>query len=453
MDDTQDIVCRWQKSIPSFPLDEVHIAVWERAKLFQRKSSTVEISAKIKTTVAGQGYDKNSDVLCDNVNNTVSNLTPSDDGRLQEIPVVSNGSGNSSNFNKVEGVSDELECKTDDVLPKAISDKRKSMEEKANTSVEKRKNTFEPYVPKKIRTSSRVSLSKDEATKVTDLCLESHVNDRKVAGTSLCHLKGVTVVDKDKLGIVCDNQSDSGYSSPGSNSSCVSLASNQCTKAENSIVDEIISTLDEIDFAGNEKLGTNLQDFEDNAKGDLSECSGNCDFSRGQNNAFGISNSLKLPVSGNFVIKNVSNDECLDRTLESPSDFADIDTVSNYGTDFLDDIDSLEFLESMDVGLSASVTNGDLLKTSGNLLESEEHVGFQSVSSSENNPRLPLDQCVYQPLKLPEMGDFVKVDMQKNTDVKYSCEDILEEMFPSNLLEKETDARTYIPETKNETCS
>ena len=424
MDDTQSIVCRWEKGVPSFPLDEVHIAVWERAKLFQRKCLPVETGAK----VAG----KPSEVLSCNVKSTTSKLVPSEDGRIRETSVTRNGclseSFANSHLNKVKGSNGKMEFNTN-----SITDTRKSVEVKANSAVEKRKNTFEPYIPKKKRSVSS-ALSKDEVKIVPgfeDVPLPSHVK-----------------VEKDKLGASsCDNQSDSGYSSPGSNSSCVSLPSNACTKADHSIINEIVDTLDELVFPTNERLETNLQELDscgmkstalgESGKGDLPESSGHCNSSCIQNNACGVTTSSKLPVSGEFSLQNMLNvDESLDRTLESQSDFADIDTMSNCGTDFMDDIDSLEFLETMDAGLSAGGTKEDSVDTSRNLLEKEKQLGSDSVASSENNSDLTSDDCVLQPLKLPDIADYVKLELEihKSAELSYNCEDILEEIFPSQLL-------------------
>jgi hypothetical protein len=290
----------------------------------------------------------------------------------------------------------------------------------------------------------------------------------------------MSIVEKNKQSAVCDNQSDSGYSSPGSNNSCISLPSNHCTKEENSILNEIIDTLDEIDIPGNERFEKNSQKFDSSLK--KTDLVGSLlnSLPCGQNNAKETNFNLELSdyisdtndVSSGSTRDKISElDSC--RKLESPCDFADTETVSNCGTDFMDEIDAIGLdllndtreeestIASRD---SASSKQNSVNSASfpykiceancdtkfGNefdsvlFLEEKKHLSekdlfVKAVTPCESRtPDLSSNDmnCVFQPINLPELTAFMQLelDMKKHisNEQTFSCEDILEEMFPEN---------------------
>ncbi len=507
MDDTRNVVCKWRKGNPSFPVDEVHIAVWERAKIYQRKSTLIEIASKTlserpRPVLAANAVNASSSnivslndkrlptdsetrsssdshlgdlpnkvplsqqkVLSDDLNGRLSNLILFKDSESSQTPFTSTISRSSSSHQdnddeyNVEASSETLELDGD-----GVSKKRKSI--------------FEPYIPKKKRSlPTSISPSRDGAK---DILLEDvRVNENKPS-TSFSRCKGMSIVEKNKQSAVCDNQSDSGYSSPGSNNSCISLPSNHCTKEENSILNEIIDTLDEIDIPGNERFEKNSQKFDSSLK--KTDLVGSLlnSLPCGQNNAKETNFNLELSdyisdtndVSSGSTRDKISElDSC--RKLESPCDFADIETVSNCGADFMDEIDAIGLdllndtreeestIASRD---SASSKQNSVNSASfpykiceancdtkfGNefdsvlFLEEQKHLSekdlcVKAVTPCESRtPDLSSNDmnCVFQPINLPELTAFMQLelDMKKHisNEQTFSCEDILEEMFPEN---------------------
>ena len=469
VDDTKNVVCEWRKGHPSFPLDQLHIAVWERAKLYQRKSLSVESAATTlaETKISESKVVKASSTvgLSEYLNDKHSLVSSKDNRLLKNIGLSSSSSKDTwlrelSPQSNVLSSNVEVRGETKDVLP----DSGKSLELEDGCG-QKRKNSFEPYIPKKKRTSSAgISLSKNEektGTILENIRLPILAKENKLtdASTSLSHWKAMSRIGNDKQGVICDNQSDSGYSSPGSNGSCVSLPSNHCTKEENLILNAIIDTLDEIDIPQKKSDSLGLKSSLAVAKGktDLVGSLGHSNLSSAKKDT-SFTNDLELSeymsktnidsCADLAAIKGMSSSDGRDnldsvRRVESPCDFADIETVSNCGIDIVDEID---FLENMDL------LNGAAMEDSKTIASREKNSSLKSVASNEDNSGLSSNElnCVFEPLNLPELSAFMELELEMNknssTGHNFSCEDILEEIFPSKLLDKETCEQTSTSE-------
>ncbi|CAB4006897.1 SUMO-specific isopeptidase USPL1-like [Paramuricea clavata] len=461
VDDTKNVVCKWRKGHPSFPLDQLHIAVWQRAKIYQRKSLSVEsvATALAETKILESRVVKASSTvgLSEYLNDKLSLASLKDNRLLKNIGLSSSSSKDTwlrelSPQSNVLSSNVKMRGETNDVLP----DSGKSLELEEGSG-QKRKNTFEPYIPKKKRTSSTgISLSKDEektGTILENIRSPILANENKLtdASTSISHWKAMSRIGNDKQGVICDNQSDSGYSSPGSNGSCVSLPSNHCTKEENLILNEIIDTLDEIDIPQKKSDSLGLKSSLAVARGktDLVGSLGHSNLSSVKKDT-SFTNDLELSeyisktnldsCANLAAIKGMSSSDDGRDKLDSarrlePCDFADIETVSNCGIDIMDEID---FLENMDL------LNGATMEDSKTVTSREKNSSLKSVTSNEDNSVLSSSElnCVFEPLNLPELSAFMALELEMNknssTGHNFSCEDILEEIFPSKLLDKET---------------
>ena len=462
------MVCKWRKGHPSFPLDQVHIAVWERAR---RKSSSVEIAAKAlgeaerrapeaKVVKATATMDER---LPSNVNNEHCLNLCSKDGlfnpSFSETP--SRAIDSHPNDDRENNFNMKGECGNH--LPNSMAAERKSSESGKESCGQKRKNIFEPYIPKKKRTLSICCADKEKTVPVL-------VNDSKSsnASTSFSHWKDTSVVEK--VGVISDNQSDSGYSSPGSNSSCASLPSSNCTKDENFILNEIIDSLPEIDALENEKLQKDSQKCDS-----LWLKSSNTAEAKRQEDLLDDSLSKTMLKSCNSREKIGELDSL--RKLDLSCDFAEIEEVSNCGSDIINEIDSLGFLENIDflndgekssnvsknsVGIPGQTNKGFEDKHDPvSFLEDTTNFGkngssFEPVPLHETNAVVSSDKlnCTFEPINFPQLTEFLQleVDAKKKPWEKptYGCEDILEEIFPSKLLE--TCGRASTSELTENTC-
>mgnify|MGYP002803903167 FL=1 len=446
VDDTQNVVCKWRKGHPCFPLDQVHIALWERTK--RKSSSSVEIAANalgeperrapeakvVKATATmGERLPVNLP-LKDGLLNPSYSTTPSGVTDSHQIDDREN------NFDKRGKCSDDL--------PNSMANERKSSEFRQNDCGQKRKNIFEPYIPKKKRTLSICCTDKEKTVPVL-------VGDSKSssASTSFPHWKDRSVVEK--VGAICDSQSDSGYSSPGSNSSCASLPSSNCTKDENSILNEIIDSLREIVVPEDEKLQ------KDSHKCDsLWLKSSNTAEAKWEEGLLHDSLSKTTLKSCNSQ-ETISELDSL-RKLDLPCDFAEIEEVSNCGSDIINEIDSLGFLENVDYindGEKSSNVSENSVGIPGQMKKGleDEHDPVSFLDDTTNHGKsgsnfdpVPLhatnavvssdkSNCTFEPINLPQLSEFLQleVDAKKNPWEKpsYGCEDILEEIFPCKLLE------------------
>ena len=380
MDDTENVVCKWKRGIPSIPLDQVHVAVWERATLYQKKSSSGvgRLAEKCREDKAISGLSKRLDtgssiLSKDNSTGNHSSIISKTDfsqhkvssenlKTLSDIPsdIKVNSSISIPKLNNDRQNSVKAERGNVDSLPSCLAAEKKSKELDVKTECNdtKRKNTFEPYIPRKKRllcTNETSQMKNEEKTKTEDIYSPVRANGNKqIMEVSTGLWKGVTLIEKDKQGSVGspgDNQSDSGYSSPASNNSSVSLPL-RSTKEEAMIINEIIDTLDEIDLPSFSECmdseGVNLSSSRMSRNTDIAD-------SRVMDSIATDMNEKQLDYScGVIPFTNISssNDRAgkiselaSDGKLNSPCNFLDIETVSNTGSDFMDDI---EFLESMD---------------------------------------------------------------------------------------------------------
>ena len=448
MDDTRNGICKWTKGEPSFPLDQVHVAVWERANVYKRKSSSVEVA-----------------------NRTLERP------HAWETKVVKATSAESSvNSNDEHSTSIHLSNSLTSTSINENNDRKNNLDMKSNgerCARQKRKNVFEPYIPKKKRNlSTDNSLCRDEEKTVV-------VNKNKCtnAASNFSHWKPVSVVDK--VGVISDNQSDSGYSSPGSNSSCVSQPS--CIKDENFILNEIIDSLNDVDIPDNKRNekdsekcdslwstssshGEAKQEKEtpktakENALG--SDALKSCDHISKATLYSCTGSSIGEIYSGNGQEK-MSELDSLRKSQESPCDFADIEDVSNCGSDIMDKFDSRGFLENLDFLNDVTGQNFSMVSRNSISISRIEALGCDSVlcpaeptekncsttealSSHKVCGSISLAEAAFQPVNLPELTQFLQheVDIEKNSfnEHTFTCGDILEEIFPSKLLEEKGQA-------------
>lgn len=394
VDDARNIVCRWRRGHPSFPLDQLHIAIWERAKLFKGKFIPAEAAAKspadakrsVLENKVGVVIDKKQSTVSLNVDSLTKDLNSKDLNTSNSCLSRKFGSFNGLLKDNVSNPSNtaplrELDSvKTRSLLEQTCSHTSASKTKNAGLTnqiskskdrspITKRKNAFEPYIPKKKRLLSNNCLDSNmgiTASNSEDTSLRS--ND-KITSASTAHLQskeGVSVDNTVKQNNVCGI--DSGYSSPSSNSSCNSLPLSQSAKDDNINLLDIIHTLECIDFPNRNMHNLNSIELKSSQDvvGDLKNDSISCTDETIMPKDFGSFDNIPTTDRDHLLNGSMPRDVFnAGRKLESPLDFPDIETVSNCGTDFMDDIDFVENMEFLNTSCGQSKKIGpDILSTS-----------------------------------------------------------------------------------------
>ncbi|XP_046858273.1 SUMO-specific isopeptidase USPL1-like isoform X2 [Xenia sp. Carnegie-2017] len=301
VDDTQNIICNWKEGDPRVPLHEVHLAVWERNSLYRKKHSSGGQSA----VGSSQSTEDIHDLPNDYTTNTSTenyvgpkhvDLSACNNWELEDVKqmqgksnasspgIISSPRDSNSNFAASKSHSKFFErSKSSDKCIK--EDGKESLK---NSS--KRKTLFEAYVPKKKR---NLSVEGDGKAALHDFSSFSWKGNDAAVG----HEKRVEKID---------SQIDSGYSSPGSNNSTTSNASQGCTKNE-TFMKEIIHTLDNVGMTMDNQT---INHADKNLK--------NYSFEEGE----------------------------AEKKVESlTSNFADIESFYNFEREFMDDIGTMDFLD------------------------------------------------------------------------------------------------------------
>lgn len=215
LDDLKSPICSWSSSIPNVPLSEVHIAVWEKVSVVVNPllpPSEMKISrSEIKS------------------NHTAQPTQDTKMGKISSIPLLSIHC--SATTTSSQGINKAL-CSPPLISP-ALSPSRSTTA--LNLSLKTRSEQFEPYIPRKKRLITQSCPS-------SPLCFNKPTrNSNRI--TLEPFLTWQEVKEQNKKLSVDELQSDSGYSSPASVSSCGSLASGQSNTAVS--VDEPLEEIQE----------------------------------------------------------------------------------------------------------------------------------------------------------------------------------------------------------------
>lgn len=198
LDDLKSPVCCWNSSPPNVLPSEIHIAVWEKgfptSHPESNKPTTTELTIVEDVKLAKNTF---SSLLNINCNTAVSSCKDVSDGPLSPplgSPVFSPSRGRTHSL----------------VLPQKT-----------------RAGQFEPYVPRKKRLVSQSCPNSPLCN--NNLKLDSDIDMSPLPSLKLSQsfLTWQDIKEESKKIAVDDLQSDSGYSSPASVSSCGSLPSGQ----------------------------------------------------------------------------------------------------------------------------------------------------------------------------------------------------------------------------------
>ncbi|XP_028404982.1 uncharacterized protein LOC114527503 isoform X2 [Dendronephthya gigantea] len=403
IDDTRSVVCKWEEGPPSFSPGQVHIAVWERAKLYVSKSSAVRIIdgkllGKSKTVLENP---KNNDALAVNVDNAESSLAfckkdklsefccrnpvasichkkfPENviDGQMNLVSLCDNVSLDNIRSNPLK-LQEQKKEKNDDEMKEVSFNESNSVKKACEDyNNRKRKDSFPPYIPKR----KRISPGKDSSDRNTE--------------ARFCH-----------------NPSDSGYSSPGSNGSGASLPSTLESKEANLVLTDLLETLDDID--GGLDGGHSL------------------DVNSAKESGSNLDSQKSILCCG----QNMTKKSTLNSDLKMPT------CISNMNIDFCEDFSVEEKLVVKDEDLKRSVES------------SGDFVDFGTVSDCENNFLNDIEASLnLTDIKINDVAELLPCDdrLTKNRwNEDHYFFDILNEVFPNNLLGKETSKPNSIIEEK-----
>ena len=196
LDDLKSPVCQWSSSPPNVLPSEVHIAVWEKGFTVSHPQLTPEPNrpntAQLITEDVKVTKNSSTSLLNIDCNTAVSSCKDGSHGLLSpplRSPALSPSRGRTSSL----------------VLPQKT-----------------RAGQFEPYVPRKKRLVS-------QSCPNSPLCNNSDMNMSPLPSPKLLQsfLTWQDIKEQSKKIAVDDLQSDSGYSSPASVSSCASVPSGQ----------------------------------------------------------------------------------------------------------------------------------------------------------------------------------------------------------------------------------
>ena len=203
LDDLKSPICSWSSSPPNVPLSEVHIAVWEKVSVVINPQipppKFKEISrTEVKTNHSAQ---------------------PTQDtrfGKISSMPLLSIDC--SATFAPSQDINKSLYSSP--LNSPALSPSRSRTV--LNLSLKTKSEQFEPYVPRKKRLVTQSSPN-------SPICISnSKLNSNGIAPQPF--LTWQEVKEQNKKLSFDELQSDSGYSSPASVSSCGSLVICQSNK-------------------------------------------------------------------------------------------------------------------------------------------------------------------------------------------------------------------------------
>lgn len=235
--------------MPSVPLNEIHIAVWERTNLYKNNLVLPKVcettSAKRRQVVPQQAVSSSN-------NKSVS--LPWKTRKLKDPPLLRR-TGAQVFHEDVEKLEENDKPNFDS---EAFVENKEHFTENATCKRRNDVETFEPYIPRKKRStvagatttnSNYTESCSGDFTKAKEEPLCSPDEDAEKSTNFLPWQDGISVQlgEKQKQAIACDNQSDSGYSSPGSNSSCASVTMPCAIEAVPNL-DEFLGSLDSMDL-------------------------------------------------------------------------------------------------------------------------------------------------------------------------------------------------------------
>lgn len=207
LDDLKSPICSWSSLTPNVPLSEIHIAVWEKVSAAfnsllppaTKEISTTELKTNFKAKLAQDArLAKTSSMPLLSIDCNVSNTSSQDiDKALHSPPLQS---------------------------PMLSPSRSRTA---LNLPLKTRSGQFEPYIPRKKRLVS-------QSCPNSPVCNNSRADSDGIAthlasplSLSQPFLTWQDIKEQNKKLSVDDLQSDSGYSSPASVSSCGSLVTGQ----------------------------------------------------------------------------------------------------------------------------------------------------------------------------------------------------------------------------------
>ena len=262
VDDLKSPVCRWSSALPVISPSEVHIAVWERQNAFVQSpqySATRTITAKnISNEPASevkQNFPASRTVLMPSLR-TDSNL---------------NVMSHSNDERRLFSLSHRSALSRP---PPVLLRSRPLFHESTHKLAV---GKFEPYIPRKKRI---VSYSCPNSPLCAKSDAETSATPLSSPGLPAPFLTWQDIKEQNKKFRSDDLQSDSGYSSPASVSSCSSLPS--CSSSSG---DAVVDCSEVLNVHSDEKQGfEHCVDARSSAKDTLSNCHSNTDLLQGVSN-------------------------------------------------------------------------------------------------------------------------------------------------------------------------
>lgn len=245
IDDLNFQHCSWMSLFPNVPPSEVHIAVWEKV--------STDLISQLTTLkdVVRRGTEQNLTIIKESCSDTKLSSRPLSD-------IDCNVTTSSAVINGKKTLNSPTSCGPDSSLPIIATGSRVSHKSQAKLKAGK----FEPYIPRKKRLLSPSSTNSSVCSRQDfDISISSPLSP----SPSQPFLTWQDIKEQTNKLNVDDLQSDSGYSSPLSVSSCSSLALSQSIGSGNSLSDcleDVHSSDDAVrdNFAGSIKvaLGVSL---------------------------------------------------------------------------------------------------------------------------------------------------------------------------------------------------
>lgn len=231
LDDLKSPICSWSSSLPNVPLSEVHIAVWEKVSVVINPLLPLPKMKEIRTEIK--------------TNHTAQPTQYTRMSKISSMPLFSIHC--SETITSSQDINKAL-CSPPPNSP-ALSPSRSRTA--LNLSLKTRSEQFEPYIPRKKRLVTQSCPSSPP-------CVNNPTMDFNRI-TLQPFLTWQEVKEQNKKLSVDELQSDSGYSSPASVSSCGSLVSGQSNTAVS--VDEPLEEVQEDDHVKRKVVGqTNCLD-------------------------------------------------------------------------------------------------------------------------------------------------------------------------------------------------
>lgn len=217
IDDLNFQHCSWVSLLPNIPPSEVHIAVWEKVS-----SNLISQLTTLKEVVR-RGTEQNLTIIKESCSDTKCSSRPLSD-------IDCNVTIASTVINGKKTLNSPTSCGPDSSLPIIATGSRVSRRSQAKLKAGK----FEPYIPRKKRLLSPSSTNSSVCSRQDfDISISSPLSP----SPSQPFLTWQDIKEQTNKLNVDDLQSDSGYSSPLSVSSCSSLPLGQSIGSGNSLSD------------------------------------------------------------------------------------------------------------------------------------------------------------------------------------------------------------------------